>query len=142
MAFHSHILVSLTFILITAITLDVSDPPPPIWKNAFTVSGAISWGKIYSNGSIYISAESTFVEYYDYSNTRMRIDYAKGQADEMCVSYPSEACQLYFDESGALFSYYPSKDYCCMACPAGQYCTVIKPVGAICFCFILYKTWI
>ena len=125
---YAKVFLSLTLVEIAASASDGSDPSPPIWANAFTVKGAISWGKIFSNGSIYISADSTFIEYYDYSNIRMRIDYAKGQADEMCVTYPSEPCNLYFDESGALFAYYPSNDYCCMACPVGQYCTVIKPV--------------
>ncbi len=68
--------------------------------------------------------------YYDYTNKRMIYQRGPGNMDEFCFKYDNNqklACTLYFDESGAMYLYYPSTDYCCEACQIGQYCTVIKP---------------
>eukprot|EP00483_Globobulimina_turgida_P007848 UN07863 len=118
------ICIAFTFSIFAAL----SDPPPPILPNGFTVSGGALYGTIWPNGSIILTGNTTFTEYYDYDNKRMRMDYGDGNGDsEMCITYPGKECHLYFDQSGALYVYYPYHDFCCLGCPPGQYCTVIKP---------------
>eukprot|EP01084_Bolivina_argentea_P289553 497237_1 len=118
-----------TLILICVVFLifnTLSDPPPPILPNGFTIKGALLAGTISHNGTIIIDSNTTFTEYYDYSNRRMRMNYGIGSGGK-CSIYPDKECDQYFDESGALYIYYPSNDFCCLGCPPGEYCTVIKP---------------
>eukprot|EP01084_Bolivina_argentea_P138113 243231_1 len=116
------------FITLTLFYTCLCDPPPPILPNGFTINGTHAWGQILHNGTVIIAAKSTKIEYYDYNNKRGRFDYGDGNADITCINvYPSKACNLYFDESSALFAYFPFNDYCCLACPPGEYCTIVKP---------------
>eukprot|EP01084_Bolivina_argentea_P277675 474159_1 len=115
---------SVTILFMQVVAIIATDLAPPVWPNAFTVSGTASW---LNNGRM--EGTCNLTQYYDYTNKRMRYDRGVGQDDYFCHMNENQkiACSLYFDSSGAMFVSYPSKNYCCQLCAVGEYCSVLKP---------------
>eukprot|EP01084_Bolivina_argentea_P277674 474155_1 len=121
---------SLFIVFCFCIVCALTAPAPPVWPNAYSIKANESSYKYNGNGkNRTLIWESTLQQYYDYTNKRMRYDRSPGNQDGMCMNHvnTSMQCNMYFDESGALFLNYPSINKCCKACPVGVYCTVIKP---------------
>eukprot|EP01084_Bolivina_argentea_P049473 90979_1 len=116
-------------ILLFDLCLGYSAKTGPIWPNAYTVKAVESEYHVENPENRTLIWSSQLIEYYDWTNKRMRYDRPKGTEDGFCLMNvaTSMECQLFFDSSGALYVNYPSIEFCCELCKVGHHCSVIKP---------------
>jgi len=94
-------------LLLSASPRAFSDPRPPIWPDAFSIS-------FYT--VINRSVGSTGALYYDWTHQRQRIDHSGGAYECLHFYNTSAACSLIFNETG-MWVYIPSERKCCLDMP-------------------------
>ena len=97
--------------------------PPPVWPPAFSVNFSET------TSDIIASYNTTGAWFYDFANSRQRIDRASGKYDRFCGSVDSvdAPCSHLVTAAGVRYLVWPTLAKCCGCCTAAQGCGVVRP---------------